>query len=280
MKKTKIRLIATDLDGTLLDPGKKIRPYTEEVLKKAMEEGVYVVPSTGRPIASISQNVLDLEGVRYAICSNGAAIYELPEKKRIYEKILTQEAVRAIRSLKLKETITMEAFIRGLAYTEQRYFADPRAFGATAFGEGYVKSTREPVEDWAGFLAEHETEFDGISFVSKDHAALCRLQRYLLENVSDIYAIFSLPHLLEIGHAKAGKGETLGQLLNILGIPKEEAMAFGDAENDTDMLTAVTYGIAMGNASEELKALAFEVTASNEEDGVGKAVAAALWGEE
>ena len=78
--------------------------------------------------------------------------------------------------------------------------------------------------------------------------------------------------MLEIGNSSAGKGNTLAVMLERLGIAPGEAMAFGDGDNDKEMLACVKYGIAMANASEDCKKAAYFVTASNEEDGVGKAI--------
>ncbi|CUP96884.1 sugar phosphate phosphatase [Blautia obeum] len=88
------------------------------------------------------------------------------------------------------------------------------------------------------------------------------------KEIPDIYVTSSVPNLMEIGHKDAGKGKTLLWLLNELGISPEEAMAFGDADNDISMLTAVKYGIAMANGTENCKKAACFVTDTNENDGV------------
>lgn len=267
-----IKLIASDLDGTLFNNDKEITPYTAEKISEAVKHGIWFVPSTGRPIGSVTENVLNLPGIRYIICSNGAAIYSLPEKKRIYEKILNVESVQAIRKIPRHESIAMEAFIQGVPYAEKKYVDDPAAFGATEYGVKYVQSTRNPVSDWEAFLAVHENEFDSLSFAGKNYEELTKMRASIVAQVPDTYAIWSFTHLLEVGHTEAGKGETLLQLLRMLGISREEAIAFGDAENDETMIQSVRYGIAMGNAMDELKEKAFAVTDSNEEDGVGKAI--------
>lgn len=92
------------------------------------------------------------------------------------------------------------------------------------------------------------------------------------KEIPDIYVTSSVSNLLEMGHKDAGKGKTLLWLLDKLGISPEEAMAFGDADNDSSMLEAVKYGIAMGNATENCKKSAACVTGTNEEDGVAEAI--------
>ena len=80
----KIRLIASDLDGTLLTEKKEITDYTKQVLAAAAGEGILFVPATGRAFTSIPHEVLSLPGVKYVITSNGAAVYSASEGKRIY----------------------------------------------------------------------------------------------------------------------------------------------------------------------------------------------------
>lgn len=268
----KIQLIASDLDGTLLDNKKNILPLTKEMLYLAAEQGISLVPATGRAFHSIPETVLGLPGVEYVITSNGAAAYSVSSRKRIYQRLLAPHAVEAILNLSVPEGIVMETFLGGIPYSDEEYVKKPKAYGATDYGEKYVRSTRHPVCDIAAFAREHSRELDSISFVCGNSALLNNFREEIAAKTPDIFITSSLPHLLEIGHKDAGKGKTLKKILDILGISPENAMAFGDADNDIDMLSAVKYGIAMGNATETCKAAADYITVTNEEDGVGKAI--------
>ena len=86
-----IKKIGLDLDGTVLTTDKKITPYTREVLQKAIEAGVVVLPATGRPISAISKEFLDIPGVRYALTSNGARILDLDTGQVLVENMLPKE---------------------------------------------------------------------------------------------------------------------------------------------------------------------------------------------
>lgn len=279
-KDKEIRLIVSDLDGTLFNGKKEVLPYTEEMIRKAIEQGICFVPSTGRPITSVTRNVLEIPGISYLICSNGAAIYTMPERKRIYEKILTRASMAVIRRIPRPKQIGMEAFIQGEPYAERKYVEDPAAFGATPFGVDYIRSTRTPVDDWETFLGEHEAEFDSVSFASMDHDALAAFQERIKAEIPEVYTTWSFKHLMEVGNREAGKGETLLYLMDLLSISKEEAIAFGDAENDLPMIQAVKYGVAMGNATEDVKKAAYAVTDTNDEDGIGKFLAKKLFSRE
>ena len=90
---SKIKLVAMDLDNTLLDSEKQISKHTEEVLKEAIRRGVYIVPATGRIFKAIPEFLRDIPGVRYAVCCNGATVYDQKEDRIIYTNHLPKETV-------------------------------------------------------------------------------------------------------------------------------------------------------------------------------------------
>ena len=267
-----IKLIASDLDGTLLNHKKEIPEFTRRVLLQAMKKGIYFVPSTGRSFHSLPEEVLNLPGVEYIMTSNGAAIYSVSKQKRIYQCLMDSSSVEAILNLSLPENMILEAYMEGTPYAEQRYLDNPRAFGATEYGEIYVRNTRQGMADMREFISRNRNNLDSMSFVCPDAEQILLLKKKLEDQVQDLYITLTFAHMLEVGNPNAGKGQTLSHLLELLHISRDEAMAFGDAHNDLDMLASVTYGIAVENASEDCKKAAFAVTESNEEDGVGKAI--------
>lgn len=266
-----IKLIASDLDGTLLTDRKELSAKTREVLDMAASQGIYIVPTTGRSFDSIPEMIREYPGVEYLITANGGAVYSAKEKKRIYQCILKPESVEAAIAVRKREKMVMEVVIDGIPYAEEDYVRDPLPYLATEYGAKYIKATRKPVKNILQFASEHAGELDSISFVCS-HEDRNRLYASLEDEIPDIYVTSSVSNLLEIGHKDAGKGKTLLWLLNRLGILPEEAMAFGDADNDSSMLEAVKYGFAMGNATENCKKSAAYVTETNEEDGVANAV--------
>lgn len=268
----KIKLIASDLDGTLLTDKKELTEVTRKTLDTAIKQGIYFVPATGRCFQAVPEAVRNYPGVEYVITSNGGAIYSVSQKKRVYQCLLKERSVEAILALDIPECVVIEAFLEGIPYSEERYVKDPQAFGATEYGAKYVQQTRHSVKDMPAFVREHKQELDELGFVCGDAGVREAFREELLRSVPDIYITSSIPHLLEIGNCGAGKGKTLAYLLELLGISPEEAMAFGDADNDIDMLSAVKYGVAMGNGSEACKEAAFLVADTNEQDGVAKIV--------
>ena len=267
-----IRLIASDLDGTLFTDEKTISDETRRTLEEVTEKGILFVPCTGRAFASVPELVQTLPGVQYMIVSNGAAIYRVEDGERIYGCTLSVDSVERILELPMSEEMTFEVQIQGQSYTEQRYIDDPARFGATGFGVQYIRTTRHAVEDIQAFAQKHKAELDGMAFVSADQMLRESFWKQLEDSAQDIRITSSIPHLIEIGHIDADKGKTLGHFLQMRSIPADEAMAFGDAGNDISMLTAVRYGFAMANATDECKAAAYAVAEENNADGVAKMI--------
>lgn len=146
-----IRLIASDLDGTLFTDEKAISDETRRTLEEVTGKGILFVPCTGRAFASVPELVQTLPGVQYMIVSNGAAIYRVEDGERIYGCTLSVDSVERILELPMSEEMTFEVQIQGQSYTEQRYIDDPARFGATGFGVQYIRTTRHAVEDIQAF---------------------------------------------------------------------------------------------------------------------------------
>ena len=266
-----VKLIASDLDGTLLTDKKELSSGTRKALDMAAAQGIYIVPATGRSFESVPAMIREYQGVEYLITANGGAVYSTVEKRRIYQQLLRPESVKAAIAVRKREQMVMEVVIDGVPYAEEEYVRDPIRYLATEYGAKYIRATRRPVKDIFQFAAEHVAELDSISFVCS-HEDRDRLYRSLEDEIPDIYVTSSVSNLLEIGHKNAGKGKTLLWLLDYLGISPEEVMAFGDADNDSSMLKAVKYGFAMGNATENCKKSAAYLTGTNTEDGVASAI--------
>ena len=266
-----VKLIASDLDGTLLTDKKELSSGTRKALDMAAAQGIYIVPATGRSFESVPAMIREYQGVKYLITANGGAVYSTVEKRRIYQQLLRPESVKAAIAVRKREQMVMEVVIDGVPYAEEEYVRDPIRYLATEYGAKYIRATRRPVKDIFQFAAEHVAELDSISFVCS-HEDRDRLYRSLEDEIPDIYVTSSVSNLLEIGHKDAGKGKTLLWLLGYLGISPEEVMAFGDADNDSSMLKAVKYGFAMGNATENCKKSAAYLTGTNTEDGVASAI--------
>ena len=175
-----IRLIASDLDGTLLTDKKEISEMTKEALKETARRGIHFVPATGRSFSAVPKEVLGLPNTEYVITSNGAAIYSISMGKRIYECILDEKSVETILKVEKPESIVMEAFVEGIPYSDRTYVENPKAYGATDYGAVYVKNTRHAVEDISFFVKENRKQIDSMAFVGGTPKLREKLRQTLL----------------------------------------------------------------------------------------------------
>lgn len=263
----RIKMIALDLDGTLLDSKKHISPASRQALCRAMAAGIHIVIASGRPRSALPEEVLGIPGLQYAITSNGSSIFRIRDMERVYGNDLSASAVAQLLPFIGEGRFACECAIRGTGYTMQACFNDPTSFGLPASLRDYVRSTRQPVNDMYEFIAGHCREIEGIFFLIPD-AALKESTYRRIRQIPDIYITSSNSYYLEIADRSVSKANALDSLAHALGVTAAEIAAFGDSGNDLELLQYAGVGVAMGNASPSLKAQAAYITSDNDEDGV------------
>ncbi|MBP3484092.1 MAG: GNAT family N-acetyltransferase [Oscillospiraceae bacterium] len=265
----KIRLIALDLDDTTLCSDSRLAPETEKALKRAVSAGIEVVVASGRAFKALPAQVLGIGGISYAITTNGAAIERVPDGERIMNFSLRPASVMQI--LELFGDERLEAFVDGQPYCDAEYAADPLRYGCAPAYVEYVRTTRRPVADMRAFILQNIERLDSIDVLSEPgaHHDALRKKAGTLENV---YVTSSSPRLVEISDAAAGKGAALKRLCAMLGVPAEHTAAFGNGDNDADMLRFAGLGVAVKNASKSCLEAADIVCASNDELGVAQMI--------
>lgn len=272
MYKEVVKLIALDLDRTTLSSDGHLSEANRNAIMHAISRGVHVCIASGRAYDTLPADVVSISGIEYAITSNGAAVYEIKDKKCLNSYVLKEESVDNIIKNSIEYPVTYEAFIRGKAYASRKYMENPVKFGATPKAIEYVRSTRTLQDDIVGFIYEHKHELDSIDIVLDDD----ELKRKLIDDLysidKEIYITSSVKQLIEISYKDAGKKSGVKFLAERLGIDRENIAAFGDADNDCDMIEYAGAGIAMGNACDALKKAADYVTLSNDEDGLAHAI--------
>lgn len=272
-----IKCIALDLDRTTLNSQGHLSEANRTAIERAVNAGIHVTVASGRPLDSLPAEVTEISGIRYAITSNGAAVYDLYTGKCLRQYKMTPESVMEILEQTVPEKmcgyfsdmgISYEAFIDGKAYAERRYVEDPVRFGATPHAVGYIKETRTPVGNMRKFIREHCSELDSMDLVVKSEEGKEKLWKTLSQTVKDVYITSSVRQLLEISHRDAGKESGAAFLLEYLGLEREMLAAFGDGDNDAGLLKYAGIGFAVANASERCRAAADIIAASNDENGV------------
>lgn len=271
MVKRKIKMVGLDLDGTLLSDKKELRPYTRDVLTRAVEKGIVVLVATGRPWTGVPEELRSFPGMRYALTSNGARIIDRDAGKVIEEQLLLPDP--GIRALKIcgKYDTLKEIYFDGQGYAEadkmlhvEKYHKNPNMWE-------YIRTTRIPVEDILGLAEKENRGMDKVQALFADMEERERAWEEL-EKEPDMELVGSLKYNIEINAKGVNKGTGLVRLGRLLGIPREEIMACGDGDNDTAMLREAGFGVAMANAEEQVKRAADYITSGNEEEGAARAI--------
>ena len=169
-----------------------------------------------------------------------------------------------------EENVTYEAFIDGRAYAGNDFLKDPEAFGVTPQAVSYVRTTRRGVDDIVLFIYENKHHLDSMDMIVRDEGHQKKIWEKVAEATDEVYITSSIKNLVEVANKNAGKKAGLAFFTELLGLKREEAAAFGDADNDIDMIRYAGCGIAMANASESCKQAADFITGHHDEDGVAE----------
>jgi Cof subfamily protein (haloacid dehalogenase superfamily) len=267
-----VRLIAADLDGTLLRPDRSVSARTRSALARAQECGIPVVLATARPPLT-TRLFAEQAGVGgYAVCANGAITYDVGRDAIVEHTTLDGETARRLVEA-LRKALPGVCF----ALVQGTDFACEPAYAATARLEDH------------GRLLEEMTVGDALELLATPTTKLVvrhpeRLPLELLEivqclGVDGFEATLSGAPFLEIVAANVTKAWALAALCERLGVEAADVVAFGDAANDAAMLRWAGRGVAVANASPAALEAADEVTLSNAEDGVAVVVERLLEGE-
>ena len=267
------KLIAFDLDGTLLDDEKRVPPENLRALEAAAERGWVPVPATGRIVRGIPEPVKRLPGVRYFIVSNGAGVYDAAEDRLLYRGDVPVEL--ALRCYAYMDTLPViyDCYQNESGWmTRWMYENCEPYFPTEPHMLEIVKRLRVPVDDLKETLRQRGEPLQKLQmfFKPQDLPERERQLKRIPELFPELVATTSVSNNIEINSVNAGKDKAMLALAELLGIPREDTVAFGDGTNDRAMLQAAGWGVAMRNADPAVKAAADEITDSNNAAGVAK----------
>lgn len=269
--KADIRLIALDLDGTLLDSEKCLSERNRKVLEECVRRGIYIVPCTGRIWEGIPDFIRELPGIRYAITTNGAVVEDVQEHYVIDERKLTCAQALDILEMAQQFHTMYDVYVGGKAFGEERFLKNLESFGIPATLQSMIRSTRQIVPDVMEKVRTLNAPAEKINYFFGDLTERLRAKK-ALEARGDVVISSSFTTNLEINALGATKGDAIWRLAEHLGLKPEQTMGFGDGGNDLTMMKMAGIGVAMGNAEEEIKEASDYVTASNDDDGVAWAI--------
>ena len=277
MKKD-IKIIALDLDGTLLDSQKRLSEANRAALEEAAAKGVHIVPTTGRFFGMMPQAVRDLPFVRYAITINGAQVYDRETDTAIVREEIPLDMALDVISLLDGYDVIYDCYRSNWGWMTESLQAKAENYATDAHYLKMVREFRNPVPELKEYLKSTAAEGDvqkvmlfarntpGSESVTKAITAA------VAERFPSIKATSSTWNNLELNIATAHKGNSLKRFAEHLGYTLDNCMALGDGTNDLSMIEAAGLGVAMANAHPLVLAAADHVTATNDEDGVAKAI--------
>ena len=281
------KLVAIDLDGTMLNSYGMVTKETKETIRKVEEQGAKVIIASGRPIDSIKEIAKEIESQDYFIAGNGAIIYDMKKDEIIYEKTLSKEKVLEIIKICEENSISYNV------YTEREILATSLKYNVLYYHKENLKKEENKKtkinivnnmyeyvknKEDARFLKiticdESKTVFNSIIKKLKDVKNIeildvSHMARKTIVHGTEEYQISY--YYTEISTENVDKWEAIKFLIEKLNIKKEEVIAIGDNSNDKNMIKNAGLGIAMKQSTPSVLEIADEVTESNNEDGVAE----------
>ena len=279
------KLVAIDLDGTLLNSYGQVSKKNKEILKEAQERGIEIVLASGRSTNSVKNIANEIGDCKYIICGNGSLIYDLQKEEIIYDKFI--EKAKALQIIKICEQNSIYYNV----YTENMVIAKTLSNNVLFYHQENAnkpenkKTKINLVDNIYEYVEKLENE-NILKFTISDTSSI--IFNSIIKKLREIKKI----DVLDVAHMsrkiiKSGTEEVLLEyyyteitcedvdkwnaiewLADKLNIQKEEIMAIGDNVNDKLMIENAGMGIAMGNSAPYIKEIADKVVANNNEDGV------------
>lgn len=267
------KLIALDMDGTLLNSDKKITELTKKAIKKAAAHGVKVVLATGRPLEGIYASLEELGLIcpgNYALSFNGALAVDVCTKKPLFSSSLKGRDYKKLDALSRQLGVNCHAF-------SVRQGLITRRVNRYTQVEADINHIDIHIVDPAADIADDE-DIIKVMFIDEPDilsAAAAKLPQWTRD---DYNSFRSAPFFFEFMQKNVDKGAGLKQLAEHLHIARDEIIACGDEGNDMAMIKYAGLGVAMGNAIDSIKEAADYITDTNDRDGIAKVIDKFIFG--
>ena len=265
------KLIAFDLDNTLLNTKKQVTTETLRVLERAASLGIEIVPVTGRAWGAVPPIVRAMNFIRYAVALNGAEIIDVKNAKTLHEALIPVELGITLCHVLDGLGVVYDCIADGQRYMKQECYDNVESISAGEWQTKIIRESSKPVAEIPAVLAGTKG-VQKMQLYTKDAA----LRNDLLKAFPVVFpnALFtsSVENNIEINSPDANKGGGMKFVADYLGIPISATLAFGDGLNDESMIRTAGIGVAMGNACREILEIADHVTTDCDHDGVAEGI--------
>lgn len=266
----RFKLIGFDLDGTLLDQNRTLRPRTADALALASDRGCNIAITSGRNFLAVPKMIRDLSFIRYFILCNGALIYDRESDRYLYECSIPLETALSIYRDLGKTEVYYDCYLRDGAWAQAHHLETVHEMVSDPTHLKVLYDTREPKEDLIAALKERGKDVCKVQAIFRDTETRDRVMTAMKAKYPSLEITTAYTYNLEFNMPDATKGKGLIKLAQILGIERKYVAAFGDGGNDISMIEEAGTGFAMANAPEEVRAHADVIAPSNREDGVAQ----------
>ena len=267
-----IKILAFDLDGTLLDDSKQIPQDNIDAIKRAAARGVQIVPATGRIYKGIPEELKSLPFMRWFITANGSYLYDAVEDRAAARAEIPAEEAVAFFEYADTLGVLYDCYQDNWGYMTADMLKVAPGIIPDPGVRKLITDLRAPVPELKAYLREKGTDVQKLQLYFTDMQLRARMLEELPERFPHLAFSTSMPFNIEVNAPAATKGQCLMSLCSILGVEPKDSMALGDGTNDLDMLELSGIGVAMANAAPPLLKAADYVTLSNNEAGFARAV--------
>lgn len=262
-------IVFADMDGTFLATDKAIPPANLRVLDELETRGIIFVPCTGRPVGGVPAEILAHPATRYAVGSNGAVVYDVQTGRNLHVRAMDKQAVLDLyaRVNELEIATTFDVFVDGKVYAEQTRYDALGSYGIDEPTLEVLRRVRKPVDLLVPEIVRRARIIEKITCFWRDTSDCAALGRVVRE-MDCFSSAHGHPKDFELQAKGVSKGSALVWLCAYLGLRAADSVAFGDETNDLSLLEAAGVGVAMANATQEVRVQADCITTSNDGAGV------------
>ena len=258
------KIIASDLDGTLFNKQGQLSKENLQAIEEMQQMGVHFVPASGRSFEEMPENVRSCPYIRYYITSDGGTVYD-KQTGHTFELAMSRQVSNRVLDVLYRYPVNMMLHADTGSYVDIDYHTEADYFRCnySVNWKNFVFETNRPIPNFKQFAYSHEAvQQICVFFQNYEDLLTCK---DIFEKDRELLVAQSNKNNLEIVSAKAGKGNALLYLADILGIDRRQTIAVGDSTNDFTMVQAAGLGLAMDNAVPELKHIADKIICNNEE---------------